>query len=163
MLFQILTTTFPRRIGDSDDTYIYIYIYIYSFFLFFSGHMLLPNVLQMYHEPGLCCRGGVPWKNIANPVMINHLPQFALPCVELGFENIGISNILHTLHLQECQFHVNISSTFNCEKIICSIIGQNVCSWKSTSCAFPLSSPYSQTQPCSCLSKCQISPEHESR
>lgn len=40
--------------------------------------MLLPNVLQMYHEPKLCCRGGVSWKNIANPVVINHLPQFAI-------------------------------------------------------------------------------------
>lgn len=72
MLFQILKTTFPRRIGDTGV--------ILCMYIFFSGHMLLPNVLQMYYGPRLCCQGGISLKNVANPVMINHLPKFAITC-----------------------------------------------------------------------------------
>lgn len=74
-------------------------MYVY----FFSGHMLLQNALQMYHEQWLRCRGGVSWKNLASPVMINHLPQFAVE-----FENAGISRIRGFI-----QSHATVSLLLN--------------------------------------------------
>lgn len=92
--------------------------------------MLLPNVLQMYHEPRLRCRGGVSWKNIANPVMINHLPQFArTPRIRIREHQQNSARVAFTGAL--------VSSQFSECRIGCVLV-RNFCSWNWHSRAFLL-------------------------
>lgn len=114
-------------------------MYVY----FFSGHMLLPNVLQMYHEQRLCCRCGVSWKNLANPIVINHLPQFAIELEDQQNPRFH-SHVIHPLSF-------SIIDSTNAKTV--SQIKTLFCSWNSCSCVLLLASPISWLKLSSSLSK----------
>lgn len=92
MLFQILTTTFPRRIGDTGI--------LPCMYIFFQDTCYYKMCCRCIANSGCAARGGVSWKNLASPVMINHLPQFAVE-----FENAEISRIWGFIHLHATVSH----------------------------------------------------------
>lgn len=89
--------------------------------------MLLQNVLQMYRESGpVLARWGVSWKNMANPVVINHLPQFAIAC-KIRMEGHGHQQNFAHVALADKAVSVSVTGSLNAE-IIQSNTVHNFCS-----------------------------------
>lgn len=89
--------------------------------------MLLQNVLQMYRESGpVLPRWGVSWKNMANPVVINRLPQFAIAC---KIRMVGHGHQQNFAHVAAADMLVSFSVTdsLNAE-IFQSNTARNFCS-----------------------------------